>query len=531
MKMAFTISFPLKLEKWQSDFLDKKLYIMSRYYNELAFELNTRLNNIKEDKEYILEVEKIKNMDITEDKKIQLFKKNKSDFIKRYLATPEGVRKTKGMELLKKRSQYDNYLLTSEINTTIVRGSLDKAYKSGKIHYKKRNEGLNSFDSQIPKASSGSIKINPKTFDVEIGSPNLVKTIKCKFKVNKNDSYAFDVLNQIKQDKNGWISNESSGVVRLKRKQRKNKNYFYIEIILKDSIIKPKTTQTTMKGNRVGVDIGATTVAWFDGQNTYQEQLGSSVKLIQESKQKQRLLQRKLDRQRRANNPENYNEDGTVKKGCTWKYSNNYKKTKGQLQNISHKITKQRKELLNKIANNIILSGDNILIEKMDWKKLTKSHEGVIINPDNGKNMSNKRFGKLVGENAPSTLTEILKQKIQYINGTYHEVNTFDTKLSQFNHITGEYTKKPLSVRENNIDGHLIGRDTYSAMLIRNVDISGKKHVINLDGVKNDWNNFLFSESERYRDIQTRIMSGENLSRAMIPDSIFNLNKCSANHR
>ncbi|NLC07462.1 MAG: hypothetical protein GX755_05820 [Syntrophomonadaceae bacterium] len=35
-----------------------------------------------------------------------------------------------------------------------------------------------------------------------------------------------------------------------------------------------------------------------------------------ESRQKEiKQLQRKLDRQRRANNPDNYNPDGTIKKG------------------------------------------------------------------------------------------------------------------------------------------------------------------------------------------------------------------------
>lgn len=36
-----------------------------------------------------------------------------------------------------------------------------------------------------------------------------------------------------------------------------------------------------------------------------------------------------MDRSRRATNSQNYNEDGTIKKGRkTWRYSNHYKKLK-----------------------------------------------------------------------------------------------------------------------------------------------------------------------------------------------------------
>lgn len=518
--MAFTISFPLILEKWQEDYLDKKLYIMARYYNELAFELNKRLSDMKRDKDYISEVERIKLLDTTEAKKIALYKKNKSNVIKKYEATPEGIRKTLGMELLKKRPQYKHYLLTVEISQTITRGALDKAYKSGTIHYKKRNEGLDSFVTQIPLSSPGSIKLNPITREMEIGSPNTAKIIRCKFKVHNNDNYAYDVLSQIKQSKSGWIANESSGMIRIKRKQRKGKNYFYVEIVLKDTVSKPKTHQPIAKGNKVGVDIGATTVAWWDGQEARQEQLGSAVKLIQDAKNTQRILQRKADRQRRAGNPDNYNENGTIKAGPKkWSHSRNYLKTQGELKNISHKIAAQRKELLNKLANDIINSGDHILVEKMDWKKIAKNTE-TVINPDTGRYMPKKKFGKLVGENAPATLTETLRQKLAYIDGIYEEVNTYDTALSQLNHITGEYTKKDLSQRETLVGGHLVGRDTYASLGIRNVDTSGKKHQVNIEGMNRDWGNFLDAEEYRYKDVKFRIEQGESLSRAMIPDSL-----------
>lgn len=57
-----------------------------------------------------------------------------------------------------------------------------------------------------------------------------------------------------------------------------------------------------------------------------------------------RRLRRKLDRQRRShNNPQNYNEDGTIKKGRKeWHESKRYLKTKACLNNLKRKQTQQR---------------------------------------------------------------------------------------------------------------------------------------------------------------------------------------------
>lgn len=48
------------------------------------------------------------------------------------------------------------------------------------------------------------------------------------------------------------------------------------------------------------------------------------------------------------------------------------------------------------------------------------------------------------------------------------KIDTFATKASQYNHTTGEYSKKQLSDRWNDIEGLRIQRDLYSAFLIGN---------------------------------------------------------------
>ena len=79
----------------------------------------------------------------------------------------------------------------------------------------------------------------------------------------------------------------------------------------------------------IGADIGTQTVAYTSNTEVGLKNLSERGKSIQISERKERRLYRAMDRSRRATNPQNYNNDGTVKKGCkNWKYSNHYKKLK-----------------------------------------------------------------------------------------------------------------------------------------------------------------------------------------------------------
>ena len=70
-------------------------------------------------------------------------------------------------------------------------------------------------------------------------------------------------------------------------------------------------------------------------------ELCPEVENIQKEKNK---LQRKLDRQRRSNNPNNYNENGTIKRGVklVWIKSNKYIQTQNELREIQRKQSSPR---------------------------------------------------------------------------------------------------------------------------------------------------------------------------------------------
>ena len=77
----------------------------------------------------------------------------------------------------------------------------------------------------------------------------------------------------------------------------------------------------------IGADIGTQTVAYTSNTEVGLKNLSERGNSIETSERKERLLHRAMDRSRRATNPQNYNDDGTIKKGSkTWNYSNHYKK-------------------------------------------------------------------------------------------------------------------------------------------------------------------------------------------------------------
>jgi hypothetical protein len=80
-----------------------------------------------------------------------------------------------------------------------------------------------------------------------------------------------------------------------------------------------------------------------------------------------------------------------------------------------------------------------------------------------------KNYGKSVKDRAPSMFMEMLRRKALNAGGSVDEFETSTTKLSQYCHKCGKYTKKPLSQRVHTCCNLNIQRDLYSAFLAGSV--------------------------------------------------------------
>ena len=189
--------------------------------------------------------------------------------------------------------------------------------------------------------------------------------------------------------------------------------------------------------------------------------------------QKKRVLQRKLDRSRRATNPDNYAPDGTIRRGVklTRNKSRKYLKCQKELAYIQRQQADIRKRQHNELANHLLILGDRFYVEDMEWPALTHRAKKTEISEKTGKIKRKKRFGKSVGNKAPASLIGLLDLKLK--SRGLAGVIRVDTRVraSQYNHLSDDYRKKELRDRWNDMpDGRHIQRDLYSAFLLQHMN-------------------------------------------------------------
>ena len=216
----------------------------------------------------------------------------------------------------------------------------------------------------------------------------------------------------------------------------------------------------------IGADIGTQTVAYTSVTEVGIKNLSERGNSIQKSERTERLLYRAMDRSRRATNPENYNEDGTIKKGRkTWKYSKHYKKLKVRHSELCRINAVNRQLAIHEDANHLRSLGDVFVTESKNAAKLMKRTKETTKN-SKGKFHRKKRFGKSVRNRCPGGFQSTVKKKFNRTGGTYIEVPN-DYRASQYDHTADDYIKKKLSDRLYKLkDGTEVQRDWYSSYLL-----------------------------------------------------------------
>ena len=443
--MNCIVQFPLKTEKYQEDILDKRFEIGRQIYNSLVNITQKRYREMVKTKKYRSLISQLSG-DKRRDKPIW--------------EQINDIRKQFGM------SEYSFYCdikqlqhhFSDNIDSLTARSiasNLWRAYEKlffgngNKIHYKKYST-LNSLEG---KSNSTGIRF-------------------------KNDAIIWNGLKiYVVIDYDNYYENQALkseiAYCRIVRKFVRKKYKYYVQITFKGTPpIKVDNETGEVKHcigeGDVGIDIGTSTIAYSSATDVKILELADKVQSIEN--QKRRLL-KKMDRSRRATNPNNYNEDGTIKKQCNkkmvWNKSNHYVKYQNQLKELYRKQADVRKYQHECLANQIISLGDNIYVEKMNFSGLAKKSTKTEKN-DKGRFKRKKRFGKSIANRAPAMLLSIIDRKLSYYDKSLIKIDTWNAKESQFNHFDGTYNKKKLSQRWNNFNGVRVQRDMYSAFLIMN---------------------------------------------------------------
>lgn len=199
--------------------------------------------------------------------------------------------------------------------------------------------------------------------------------------------------------------------VRLCRKIVRGSWRYFVQLICANE---PVVKSGRVLGVGLGcLDLGVQTYAFLCGKEAKIGYLASGIDHLTLQK-KVKKLQQKMSRSRFISNPQNYNENGSSKKGrFRWIKTKNYLKLKSRLEDLKRREKEHRKCLHGNLANYLRSKCDVLRLENVN----TKAWQA--------------KCGKSLGKKAPGLLMATLKQKFEGTGGRIEMVDTYKTALSK----------------------------------------------------------------------------------------------------
>ena len=332
-----------------SSVLDKLEKIAKAIYNDCLNECLKRYHKLIHDKKYqeLLKEYKTSN--------------NKNELNKQLndIALSYGYSEYDMHKYVKKPYEYFNKKLGSQECQKIATRAF-KAIEKLRYHQADKVAFKNKYDSFTIEGKSSTSKLHYCDDVLAISYGNY----KFKLKIKRNDIYAQTaLLDEVKY-------------VRIYPQHIRNKKRWFVQLIFKGT--PPSKNRQYGDNFKVqGIDIGTSTIAIVSNEKANLKELAPNCK---ENENKIKVYQRKLDRSRKATNPNNYNEDGTITKGRhNWYKSKSYLNTQSKLKDEYRKLSVKRKQAHEILANQIIAESLDIRVEEMNFKGLQKRSKKTTV--------------------------------------------------------------------------------------------------------------------------------------------------------
>ena len=231
---------------------------------------------------------------------------------------------------------------------------------------------------------------------------------------------------------------------RLVRRRLNGKTRYFVQLICEGRPY--RKPEHPVGAGRVGIDPGPRVfgLAGLDW--------GAQVDLatpLQRGRAEVRRLQRRIDRQRRANNPDNYRPDGRVRPGPRrWVVSHKQRQVQQELAEAQRRAASHRCSLHGQLANALLQLGDDLRIEQNSYRSFQRN------------------FGRSVGLAGPAGFGSRLARKAANAGARVRRLPA-RLRLSQVCHGCGYVEKKPLAQRVHECACGVgpVQRDVYSAWL------------------------------------------------------------------
>lgn len=298
--------------------------------------------------------------------------------------------------------------------------------------------------------------------------PSSKKDIAYRLYIHKKSTFvdipvkAFNNYQQI-----SLMRSEKIKYVQIIRKTIRGKKVYYLHIVCQGF----PPSKVTKGKEVVGIDPGISTVAFASQKEVALVDL--VPKNITRKEKHLKRLDQAIERSRRVNNPECYNENGTIKKGTRFKRpSNRQMHLRNRRRKAYRSLSEERKKLQGQLVNRLVSQASSIKIEELNVKSLQKRSRDIRINPKTNRPFSKKRFGKAIFRAAPSAFRMALETRALQLGIEFEVISPKNVKPSQYNHITQTFEKKPLSTRVYDLSDEYpdVQRDLYSAFLIGHIE-------------------------------------------------------------
>ena len=211
--------------------------------------------------------------------------------------------------------------------------------------------------------------------------------------------------------------------VRLVRRKLGERNRFYAQLVCQG--VPSQKPQHQLGSGVVGLDLGPSTIAVVSAEAALLQAFCPEVAPDAKSL---RRLDRHLDRQRRANNPANYDERGQVKRGAKrWKVSQRQRRVQARRRELHRRLSATRKSSHGQLAHRVLRMGSSFHLEQLSYRAWQKT------------------YGKSVHLCAPGMFVERLFRLAAFAGGTVVLINAARARLSQTCTVAGSRRKRARS--------------------------------------------------------------------------------------
>lgn len=245
---------------------------------------------------------------------------------------------------------------------------------------------------------------------------------------------------------------------RIVRTRRKNGCHYDVQLILKDTA--PVKQVYAPQTERMAIDLSTKSLTF--GTTEGRIETVDLVGRLPESWRQMRRLQRRLDRSRRAMNPDNFHPNGTCK-GGVWcgRIRPRHRQIRAQLAELRRHTAAVRHNEHGKICNVLLGLAGSIRVEENSYKAFQRG-----------------RYGKSLGSGAPAAFLNQLKNKAASAGCEVIEVNPYRLKPTQHDIVSGEFRHRELSERRVQLGQTdlWMGRDTAAVVNLLCADLANETY-------------------------------------------------------